>query len=75
LKLAKKAIYFIAVFILCYVGGYLLNMVIANDFALEFTFSTDLLLAKRTILFAVEIFAVFFLFYLVKAQKKLGKNP
>ena len=50
-------------------------MVIANDFALEFNFSVDLLFAKRTILFAVEIFALFFLFYLVKSQKKLGKNP
>ena len=75
MKLAKRALKFIGIFILCYVGGYLLNMVIANDFALEFKFSVDLLFAKRTILFAVEIFAVFFLFYLVKSQKKLGKNP
>ena len=49
-------------------------MFVSSKFALEFTFSADLLLDGKTLLYAFELFAIFLIFRVFAWYKGIGKN-
>lgn len=74
MKFLKKSFLYILVLAVCYCSGYLLNMFVSSKFALEFTFSADLLLDGKTLLYTFEFFAIFLIFRVFAWYKGIGKN-
>jgi len=75
LKITKKVIFVAVLAIICYSIGYFLNMFVTNGFVFELNFSFDLLLAKNTLVYAFEFFAISMLMCLFSWYKGIGKNP
>lgn len=75
MKIAKKCGFILLSLLLCYAVGYFLNSFVSNGFVLKFEISTSYLLAKKTLLYTFELFAIFMLIYIYSWWKGLGKNP
>ena len=75
MKITKKVIFVAVLAIICYSIGYFLNMFVTNGFVFELNFSFDLLLAKNTLVYAFEFFAIAMLMCLFSWYKGIGKNP
>lgn len=75
MKITKKILFVAVLAIFCYVIGYFLNMFVSNGFVFELNFSFDLLLAKNTLIYAFEFFAIAMLMCLFSWYKGIGKNP
>ena len=75
MKITKKILFVAVLSIFCYVIGYFLNMFVSNGFVFELNFSFDLLLAKNTLIYAFEFFAIAMLMCLFSWYKGIGKNP
>ena len=58
MKITKKILFVAVLAIICYAIGYFLNMFVTNGFVFELNFSFDLLLAKNTLIYAFEFFAI-----------------
>lgn len=61
--------------IFSYVFGYLLNMFVSNGFVFRLELSTDYLLAKKTLLYCFEFFAIITLIFVFSWFKHFEKNP
>ena len=75
MKITKKILFVAVLAIICYAIGYFLNMFVTNGFVFELNFSFDLLLAKNTLIYAFEFFAIAMLMCLFSWYKGIGKNP
>ena len=74
-KLKKITIICFVTLIFSYVFGYLLNMFVSNGFVFRLELSTDYLLAKKTLLYCFEFFAIITLIFVFSWFKHFEKNP
>ena len=75
MKITKKIILITIGLVFCYSCGYLLNMFVSNGFVFDFKITPELLIAKKTLLYGFELFAIFMVFYIFSWYKGIGKNP
>lgn len=75
MKILKKVIIWLVIFAACFVCGYLVNMFVSNNFALEFKFNPALLVAGKTWLYTLFLVSIFFVMWLFAWFKGIGKNP
>ena len=75
MKIAKKILLGVVIFIFCFVSSYIANMFISNHFVFEFQLSIELLLNSKTWLYTLFLFAICMLFFVQSWYKGLGKNP